>query len=350
LENYSDFGNAFVYKVSSRYKFNEDKITVRASFSTGFRAPTLHQIFTQKAQYSFVPGQGIQVGGLVNNVSREARLLGLPSLDAEKSTNFTLGVGLRPSDDLSITIDYYNIKVEDRIILSTEIGGTDSGTSELDQILTDNNLSDLSFFVNGLDTRTSGIDFVSNYRGFKIGENALNINLSGNYVLQNERDGDVKNPAIVANAGQTVSNQTQEALFFTSRPKFKAILGLSTDFGKLGVSLNNTVFGPTTFYQQGLDAGIFTEFQTKIVTDLAFNYGITDKTTLSLNINNLLNVLPEWEWKSETSGDSRLQDSEFLMNQSNLITFNQRYSQMTYDGYHFSQLGTMMSAALNVRF
>jgi len=350
LENYSDFGNAFVYKVSSRYKFNEDKVTLRASFSTGFKAPTLHQIFTQKAQYSFVPGQGIQVGGLVNNVSREARLLGLPALDPEQSTNFTVGVGLRPSDELSITLDYFNIRVEDRIILSTEIGGTDGGGTELDGILTDNNLSDLSFFVNGLDTRTSGIDFVANYRGLKLGENALNINLSGNYMLQNERDGDVKNPAIVASAGQSVANQTQEALFFTSRPKFKAILGIGTDFGKLGVSLNNTVFGPTTFYQQGLDAGIFTEFNTKVVTDLAFNYGITEKTTLSVNINNLLNVLPEWEFKSETSGDSRLNDAEFLQNQSNLITFNQRYSQMTYDGYHFSQLGTMFNAALNVRF
>ncbi|MFT5988934.1 MAG: iron complex outermembrane receptor protein [Neolewinella sp.] len=350
LENYSDFGNAFVYKVSSRYKFNEDKITLRASFSTGFRAPTLHQIFTQKAQYSFVPGQGIQVGGLVNNVSREARLLGLPQLDAEKSTNFTVGVGLRPSDDLSITIDYYNIKVEDRVILSTEIGASSGGGTPLDQILTDNNLSDLSFFVNGLDTRTAGIDFVANYRGLKLGENALNVNLAGNYTLQNERIGDVKNPAIVSSAGQSVANQTQEALFFTSRPQYKVILGLGTDIGKLGVSLNNTVFGPTTFYQQGLDAGIFTEFSTKVVTDLAFNYGISDKTTFSLNINNLLNVLPEWEFKSETSGDSRLQDSEFLMEQSNLITFNQRYSQMTYDGYHFSQLGTMLSAALNVRF
>jgi iron complex outermembrane receptor protein len=350
LENYSDFGNAFVYKVSSRYKFAEDKITLRASYSTGFRAPTLHQIFTQKAQYSFVPGQGIQVGGLVNNVSREARLLGLPQLDAEKSTNFTFGIGLRPSSDLSITIDYYNIKVEDRVILSTEIGGTDAGNTQLDQILTDNNLSDLSFFVNGLDTRTSGIDFVGNYRGFKLGENVLNINLAGNYTLQNERIGDVKNPEIVSSAGQSVANQTQEALFFTSRPVYKVILGLGTDIGKLGVSLNNTVFGPTTFYQQGLADGIFTEFSTKVVTDLAFNYGISDKTTLSLNVNNLLNVLPEWEFKSDVDGDSRLNDSEFMMDQSNLITFNQRYSQMTYDGYHFSQLGTMLSAALNVRF
>lgn len=350
LENYSDFGNAFVYKVSSRYKFSEDKITLRASYSTGFKAPTLHQIYTQKAQYSFVPGSGIQVGGLVSNVSREARLLGLPSLEPEKSTNFTVGLGLRPSSNFSLTLDYYNIAVEDRIILSTEIGGTTAGNTQLDQILSDNNLSDLSFFVNGLDTRTSGIDFVANYRNIALGAQKLNVNLSGNYTLQNERDGDVKNPTLVADAGQSVANQTQEALFFTSRPQYKAILGLSTDIGKLGISLNNTLFGPTTFYQQGLDAGLYTEFSPKVVTDLALNFGISEKTTLSLNANNLLNVLPEWEFKSETANDPRLNDEAYLMNQSNLITFNQRYSQMTYDGYHFSQLGTMLSAALNIRF
>ena len=59
-----------------------DKLTARASISTGFRAPTLHQIYTQKAQYSFVPGQGIQVGGLINNVSTQAKLLGIEDLDA----------------------------------------------------------------------------------------------------------------------------------------------------------------------------------------------------------------------------------------------------------------------------
>ncbi len=60
-EDYSDFGEATVWKLSSRYKFSDDKITLRGSVSTGFRAPTLHQIYTQKSQYSFVAGQGIQV-------------------------------------------------------------------------------------------------------------------------------------------------------------------------------------------------------------------------------------------------------------------------------------------------
>ncbi|MCP9235699.1 TonB-dependent receptor [Lewinella sp. JB7] len=351
LENYSDFGNAFVYKVSSRYKFSEDRVTIRGSFSTGFKAPTLHQIYTQKAQYSFVPGQGIQVGGLVSNVSREARLLGLPALDPERSTNFTVGVGLRPNSDLSVTLDYYNIKVEDRIILSTEIGATDAGNTPLDALLADNNLSDLSFFVNGLDTRTSGVDFVANYRGLRFNERSLVVNLSGNYTIQNERIGAIKNPEIVAGAGQSVANPTQEALFFTSRPKYKAILGLDYDWEQFGVSVNNTLFGPTEFRQQGLSSGLYTEFETKVVTDLSLFYRVTDKFTLQANANNIFNVLPEWNFKSESAaGDALLNDAAALRNQSNLITFNQRYSQMTYDGFHFSQLGTILTFSASLRF
>ncbi|CAH0999739.1 Vitamin B12 transporter BtuB [Neolewinella maritima] len=351
LENYSDFGNAFVYKVSSRYKFADDKVTLRASFSTGFKAPSLHQIYTQKAQYQFVPGQGIQVGGLVSNASREARLLGLPALEPEKSTNFTAGIGLRPSSDLSITIDYYNIKVEDRLILSTEIGATDAGNTALDELLTANNLSDLSFFVNGLDTRTAGIDFVSNYRGLRFNDRSLVINLSGNYTLQNERIGDIKNPDIVASAGQSVANPTQEALFFTSRPRFKGILGLDYDWDKFGVSVNNTLFGPTEFRQQGLAAGLYTTFETKLVTDLSLIYRATEQFSLQFNANNIFNVLPEWSFKSESpAGEALLNDAAALQNQSNLITFNQRYSRMTYDGYHFSQLGTILTFSATLRF
>lgn len=357
VENYSDFGNAFVWKLSSRYKMAEDKVTLRGSVSTGFKAPLLHQIYTQKAQYSFVPGQGIQVGGLVSNVSREARLLGIPQLDPEKSTNMTFGLGFRPSPGFSITLDYYNITVKDRVILSTEIGST-GGNTALDQILAANNLSDLSFFVNAIDTRTSGIDFVASYGGMELGTGTLGINLSGNYTLTNERDGDVNNPSLVEDAGQSVVNATQEALFFTSRPQYKAILGLDYEVGKFAFSLGNTLFGPTKFKQQGMDANLYTEFKTKIVTDLGITFQASEKSTFSLNINNLLNVLPEWEFKAENAAGQAIIDDKSvnsfgvtpIQNESNLITFNQRYSQMTYDGYHFSQLGTLVYLSYNFRF
>jgi len=102
-EDYSDFGSATVGKISTRYKFLDDKITLRGSASTGFRAPTLHQIYTQKSQYSFVPGQGIQVSGIINNISPQARQLGIPNLKAEKSTNYTIGVGAKLSKNFNFS-------------------------------------------------------------------------------------------------------------------------------------------------------------------------------------------------------------------------------------------------------
>ncbi|MFQ3240019.1 MAG: iron complex outermembrane receptor protein [Olleya marilimosa] len=349
-ENYSDFGNTFVYKFSTRYKIT-DQISTRASISSGFRAPTLHQIYTQKAQYSFIPGQGIQVGGLINNVSTQAKLLDIPELDAETSNNFTIGLGGKFDNGISFTLDYYNIAVKDRIVLGSEIGASGDPTNPLDILLTNNNLSDVSFFSNAIDTRTSGIDVVLSKRNIKLGEGDLDLNLSGNYTIQNERDGAVKDIPLVANSGQSVVNPTQEALFFTSRPQTKWILGANYEINKWGLSLNNTYFGKTTFKQQGMSNDLRTEFTPKIVTDLGINYSATDKLTIALNVNNLLNVLPEWEFKAEnTAGDAILADPAATQNQSNLITFNQRYSQMTYDGYHFSQLGTMFNLSLNYKF
>jgi len=356
-ENYSDFGNAFVWKASGAYTI-DDKYTLRGSISTGFRAPTLHQIYTQKAQYSFIPGQGIQVGGLVNNVSPQAGLLGISKLDAETSENVTIGVGGKVNNNLSFTVDYYEIAVKDRIVLGAEISGTEFdddgvniGTTPLDDILRDNNLSDLSFFANAIDTKTSGIDVVIGYNKIDLGEGMLGFNLSGNYTIENKRDGAVKNPAIVEAAGQSLVNDTQEALFFTSRPVTKWIFGTNYDVGKWGLSLNNTYFGKTTFKQQGMDANLRTEFTPKIVTDLGINFNATEKLTIALNVNNLLNVLPEWGFKAENAlGEAILANPAEVKNQSNLITFNQRYSQMTYDGYHFSQLGTMFNVSLNYQF
>ncbi|MBC5864017.1 TonB-dependent receptor [Flavobacterium turcicum] len=326
-EDYSDFGGATVWKISSRYKFLDDKITFRGSVSTGFRAPTLHQIYTQKAQYSFVAGQGIQVSGIINNVSPQARILGVPQLDAEKSTNITIGFGAKPSKNFSLTVDYYNIKVKDRIVLGDR---------------QDTQFGNIAYFSNSFDSRTAGLDVVTNYSNILIGEGKLGFNLSGNVTFQNERISPVTNNSFGA---------TLDALMFTSRPETKWILGANYEIGKFGFSLNNTYFGKSTFKQDGMNANLRTEFTPKIVTDLGVTFSATDKLTLALNVNNLLNVLPEWNFKAENAaGVAILNDPAQVKTQSNLITFNQRYSQMTYDGYHFSQLGTMFNLSLNYKF
>jgi len=330
-EDYSDFGDAFVWKVSSRYKFWEDKMTIRGSVSTGFKAPTLHQIYTQKSQYSFFPGEGVKVSGLVNNISPQAKQLGIPSLNPEKSMSYTVGIGAKPIRNMSFTLDYYNINVDDRIVLSNELF---------------TKFGKISFFSNAFSTNTSGLDVVFSYKNMSLGAGSFGFNVSGNVTLTNERTSDVP----ILN-GEEIIDATQEALMFTSRPNTKWIVGLSYDINKFGFSLNNTYFGKTEFRQSGLDKNLKTEFTPKVVTDLGISYNANEKMTIALSVNNLFNILPEWNFVAlNSTGQAILDDPAQTKVQSDLITFNQRYSQMTYDGYHFSQLGTMFSLSLNYRF
>lgn len=333
LENYSDFGSASVYKFSSRYKMFEDKFTLRASVSSGFRAPTLHQIYSQKSQYGFSGGI-VQVSGLVSNVSPQAKLLGVKKLTAEKSNNFTAGFGFKPSKNFSFTTDFYLINIKDRIVLGNLIDTNG-----------DNN-GDVFFFSNAINTTTSGIDVVASYRNIELGNGKLNFNLAGNYTLQNE-----KTNATPKFLGQELIDKTQEHLLFTSRPETKWILGADYNIGKFGFSLNNTYFGKTTFQQDGIDDNLITEFIPKIVSDLGINYNATEKFSIAFNANNFLNVLPEWKFVAlNSAGESVLQNPVAKQFNSNMITFSQRYSQMTYDGYHFSQLGAMFNLSFNYKF
>ena len=330
-EYYSDFGDAFVYKLSSRYKTYDDKITLRGSYSTGFKAPTLHQIYTQRVQYSFVPGKGIQSIGLVNNVSPQARILGVNKLTPEKSTNLTFGLGALLITDLNLTFDYYSISVKDRIVISNRVA-TASGEVE--------------FFTNSISTITSGVDVVVNYQNIDFGSGVLGLSVAGNINLINERDGKI--PTV---KGTPVIDATQEALFFTSRPKQKFIVGATYEMGKISATLNNTYFGSTEFRQSGMSTDLKTVFTPKVVTDVNLNYAFDDNISLTVNVDNILNVIPKWDFESlNANGASILKDAAKKKEQSNLITFNQRYAIMTYDGFHFSQLGTLFNVGLTYKF
>jgi len=316
---------------------------MRGSVSSGFRAPSLHQIYTEKSQYSFADGGGIDVVGLVNNVSPKARELGIPKLTPEKSTNITVGFVGKITNNINFTVDYYKIDVEDRVLYTNQIGKN-------------------QFFINGFDTTTSGVDFVSSISNIEIGAGKLDLNLSGNYTIANERTEDV--PTInVEGTDFPVLDRSNLSLMFSSRPKTKWILGASYEIDKIGLSLNNTYFGTTTFRQKFMSEGLRTEFTPKIVTDLAINYQASEKLTIAFNVNNLLNVLPEWAFKADNAaGQAIIDDTSVisiadggsgltqLENEANAITFNGRYSQMTYDGSHFSQLGTMFNLSLNYQF
>jgi iron complex outermembrane receptor protein len=341
-ERYSDFGSTTVYKLTSRYKV-ADKVTFRGSVSTGFRAPTLHQQYLSLSQASFAGGD-IVITGLANNFSREAQLLGVPKLKAEKSNNFTLGLGFNPNSNLSFTLDYYSIKIKDRIIYSNEVSATVAGVD----------IDNISFFINAAETQTSGIDIVGSYRNINLAGGKLAVNLAGNYTIKNELVGGwegVKSTPVLVAANQDLFNQTQESLMTTSRPEYKFILGADWTANKFAVNLNNTLFGPTRFNNADLDDNLTVEFLPKVVTDLGFSYKVNAKLTATVTFQNILNVFPEYELKANNAaGESILADPVQVAEQVSFITFNGRYPVVTYDGSHFSQMGTMFLAQLNYRF
>ncbi|MCS3798588.1 TonB-dependent receptor domain-containing protein [Niastella sp. OAS944] len=349
-EYYSDFGSTFVWKLSGRAKVS-DKLTLRSSISTGFRAPSLHQINLQIAQQSFVPGQGIQTKGIVSNKSPQAHLLGVPALNPEKSTNFTAGFGFNPTKNFSITVDYYHIEIKDRIILSSNITNTAAGNTELDEVLRNNGIVGVSFFTNAIRTQTEGIDVVANYKNIAVGNSGkLTINLAGNYTISNRLEGNITNPKLIGDAGQSTLDVIQEALLTTSRPKYKVVLGGDLFLSKWNFALNNTLYGPTTFRNDGLDKNLKLEFQSKVVSDINIAYQFSSRINASIAVNNIFNITPEWKLKAlNSNGDAILADPALVKKNVNAITFNGRYSLVTYDGAHFSQLGTTFLATLNFK-
>jgi iron complex outermembrane recepter protein len=374
-EKYSDFGRATVGKLSSRVKFLDDKIVLRGSFSTGFRAPSLHQIFAQSVQASFVGGF-IQLSGLFNNRSTQARSLGIEQLKPEKSTNISFGTGLNLNKNLSITLDYYSINVKDRIVYSSSITTDDrklaQPKTDLGKILkgtsvgADNfDLNSVQFFINGIETNTSGLDYVISYRNLGIGSGKLGINLAGNFMLNNEIVGSPQDPAAIKSAGASILNAQIRSLLTESRPKYKSILGFDFALNKWNINLNNTLFGTTAF--RDLDNGgsdmlyIKAVFKPAVVTDLSIGYSFNNKISLTLNANNILNVIPKWDLKldpiegandaaAKASAEKTLADPAAKAILRGFLGFSGRYDILGYNGSQFSQLGTILNSQLTFRF
>ena len=364
-EKYSDFGPATVGKLSTRYKLADDKVTIRGSYSTGFRAPSLHQIYAQSIQASFAGGT-ITTSGLFNNRSVQAKALGIPTLRPEKSTNISLGVGLNPTKDLSVTLDYYNINVKDRIVYSSSIESSDK-TSQLYGILQAAGVRSIQFFINGIETNTSGLDFIVSQKNLAVGTGKLAINLAGNYMLNNEIVGLPQEPAAIKAAGSSILNAQIKSLLTESRPKYKAILGFDYVVGKWVVNLNNTLFGPTSFRDfdngGGDMADIKAVFKPAVVTDLNIGYRFTEKVAFSISINNLLNIVPKWDLvassvstvaseqaASATRAAKILNDPAAKSLLRGFLGFSGRYDILGYNGSQFSQLGTVLNANLNIKF
>jgi iron complex outermembrane receptor protein len=320
-EDFTDFGSNVSWKLNGRYKITDDFV-VRASTSTGFRAPTLHQRHIQLTQYIIVaPNPDPQLQGTLPNGSDAVVGLGVPSLKAETSQNFSFG-GTAKVGKLNITADVYQIKVNDRVLFSSQIkplDGTLDGSDPVETILINNGVLALQFFINAVNTKTTGMDLVFDYPNVSLGEGKFGANLAIN-LNKNEIVGKVANPSALESNGYQIFDHREALRITSARPKSKIALGLNYDIGKFNFALNNTRFGEVVVASGDVsdpdylaDPDLIKEdkdqvLSPKVVTDFVLGYAFSDKFNVTINANNIFDVYPDILWDG-TNGNPDLRSA-----------------------------------------
>ncbi len=290
-EKYSDFGTNLTYKASARFKTNDGRYSIRGSISSGFRAPSLHQIYLSNIQ-TLVSGGTISNQGTFNNNSPVLRKLGVNKLKEENSTNISIGTAGRPTDNLFFSIDFYQINLDDRIVYSSSIASSDTNTT-VGRILADNNITSLKFFINAVNTKTQGVDIVANYDLDK-----LRLHAAATF-SKHSIEGKINTPSVLAADGIDIFDRKEQSRIISARPRTKIVLGGTYDFDPVSVGLLGTYFGEVT-WQHASDPAKDQTFSAKIIFDLNASIKLSKEISLHLMVNNLLDTYPD---VIDTKGD-----------------------------------------------
>jgi iron complex outermembrane receptor protein len=307
-EHYSDFGDTVNGKLALRYEFVQG-FAVRGSVSNGFRAPSLHQQYFTTTSTNFLAGVPVDVS-TVPVSSPVARALGSQPLDPEKSLNLSGGVTLNPFRGFNITVDYFRIKIKDRVVLSENLGAAGVGTaaqnSAVQAVLAANGFANVGaarFFINGLDTTTQGVDAVATYRANLPGIGAWNFSAAYNYT-QNQIDKRLNNLGSLAQIpGLVLFGRVEGIRFERGQPRSKVVLATDGKIAGVGVSARTTRYGsvisPETTAPLGTNATSLTalgpddqKLSPKWITDFSISYELQG-VQLTLGVDNAFDVYPD---------------------------------------------------------
>jgi iron complex outermembrane receptor protein len=274
-ENYDTFGSTVVGKVNARYDFT-DALALRFTAGTGFHAPSPGQNNTQIVTTNFRGGNQVQTG-TYPVTSDIAQYYGATSLNPEKSVNLGGGVVITPMDKLTITLDGYTVKVKNRIGISQTFTVSAADLVALPALAVVGLAGDVNYFTNGFDTRTSGFDFVTNYRTDLAG-GALSLTLAYNYNKSKVTD---FNPSVISAAQRfNISNLP---------PKHRVNAAANWRIGDFSINARENYF--SSWANQLEYPG--QKFSGKFVTDLDISYTFAERYTLTLGANNLFDTYPD---------------------------------------------------------
>ncbi len=272
FEHYSNFGDNGTGKVSLRYDF-APQFALRATASTGFRAPSLQQQF-----YSFT--QSTSINNVIVDVRTQpsttaaAVALGGKALRPEKSTNLSAGAVFR-TGGFEFTVDAYRIRVRDQIALSENLAIPGVGTTDRAR-----------FFINGIRSTTKGVDVIARYRLTTDTLGKFDLTAAGNYNEVNITDAPGTTPG-----GAALFTQQRIISLERGTPRWKGSAAADWSLGNVGATLRATYYGNVVEPAPNVIDYVNTGRHTLI--DLEGRVKLLQKGTLAIGANNLFDVYPD---------------------------------------------------------
>ena len=370
VERYSDFGSSASGQLAARFSI-VDGLALRGSLGNGFRAPSLQQRYFTNVSTQFVNGNPNQVL-TVNNDNPIVRNsftaggtgqqgFGVASLKQENSRNYSIGLTARVAQVVTLTVDAYQIDIDDRIVLSSQFAKTTPRTpmpppTIVDQILAGRDVSRVQFFANAVNTRTQGIDIVANSR-FTLGEKSrLGLTAAANFNETtvrsfNSTSTTINNDATVgtSNLQNTLFDRQQRARLENGNPRSKILLSANYTYGIFGLEARSVRFGEV----QTKDADparsfIDQTYAAKWITDLTFSVQVIKQVGVAVGINNLFDVYPDRINQNPRNDPNNFSVDPALSFSSSLDNTNR--GRFVYNASQFGFQGAFYFGRVNVSF
>ena len=290
-EDYSDFGNQFSGKVSARYAFT-DAVALRGTVASGFRAPSLAQQNYQAVTTNITNSVAFEAGTFPAT-GAAAQALGAEALKPETSLSYSLGLVLQPAERVYLTIDAYQIEIDDRIVLSSNIPLANNAAAQaLLASLGITNVTSARYFNNAIDTRTRGVDVVGTW-SVPMRSTALDLTASYNY---NKTDVTriAPNPAALTALGANLERmgRDERGRIEEGFPRDKFSLNANWKLSLMDFNIGATRYGEFTTRHASNPAQDQT-FDPKWTLDLALNLRPDAHWTVSLGVDNVLDAYPQ---------------------------------------------------------
>ncbi|WP_369060109.1 TonB-dependent receptor [Caulobacter sp. 73W] len=297
-EDYSDFGSTATGKIAARYDFT-DSFALRGAIASGFRAPSLQQQFFTATSTNFISIGGVSTPvevGTFPSVSPVARALGGQPLDAETSMNYSAGVVFR-SGAFELTIDAYRIDIDDRIVLSENIQGSPTGSATAVAIYqlinppgTGGGLGAARFFINGVETQTTGLDAVARYRITTEGAGRFDLMAAANFNDTEVTKIPTTAPLSALPVPPILFDRGNRLTFEQGTPDKKFVASVDWTLGDLSATAKATYYGDVLTPNNNAALDYWTGKNT--VVDVEARYQLPWNTTAAVGVNNLFDEYP----------------------------------------------------------